>query len=69
MDALTFFKEQAKKANLTEVTIYVYDTVIASIMEEYAEVKLEEYKRTQELREFHEEDFGSPVGDHFSRED
>jgi hypothetical protein len=42
MTAQEFFKDQAKKANLSESIIYVYDTVIISIMEDYAALKVRE---------------------------
>lgn len=67
--AESFFGERAKSANLTDSIIFVYDTAIVAIMEEYAALKLEEYKKTQELREFYDEDFSRPSGSHFHQED
>ncbi len=67
--ASDYFKERAKAANLTDSIVHVYDTVIVGIMEDYAALKLEEYKRSEELREFHDEDFSSPLGSHFAGND
>lgn len=49
MDAKTFFKEEAKKANLVDSVIYIYDTVIVDIMEKYAQLKLKEYKQRNDI--------------------
>jgi hypothetical protein len=57
--ASEFFKEQTKSANIAGSVV----TMIARIMDDYAELKVEEYKHAQDLREFYEEDVVKPAVD------